>query len=293
MHSRPLLPDESKVVPISSTILLRLPGWRRIVISLLVIGLGLYSAQALQRIDQDLRVMYTEYTLAATDLAHVLADVMRYRTTIIRALEAPTQRDFERITASLPDQRVRILSAVNRFAAVGLRVSHGGRSESQDVQAVRVSLEAYFSAADQTLRLLRQIWRADSPQEAAELRNQAERHAADNAGVKLVEVTLALDRLLETVADVGKDLRGEGMGMVRITSMALLIGSFLVATLNLLINRPQMSPIPGQSTPFGPSTDPASAGRFAGAHGPLQDALSPEPSQQEKEEQSSSGPATA
>jgi hypothetical protein len=235
VRSRPLPPNESKVVPISSTSLLRLPGWQRIVVSLLVIGLGLFSAQALQRIDQDLRVTYTEYTLAATDLAHVLADIMRYRVTIIRALEAPTQRDFERITASLPDQRSRILSAVNRFAAAGLRVSHGGHSESRDVQAVRGSLDAYFSAADQTLRLLRQVWRAASPEGAAELRNQAEQHAADNAGVKLFETTLALDRLLETVADVGKDFHGEGMGVVRITSMALLIGSFLAAALNLLI----------------------------------------------------------
>lgn len=281
------------MVSIPSPIRLRLPGWRRIVISLLVIGLGLLSAQALQRIDQDLRVIYTEYTLAATDLAHVLADVMRYRVTIIRALEAPSQREFERITMTLPYQRVRILSAVDRFADAGLRVSHGGRSESQDVQAVRVSLDAYFSAADQTLRLLRQVWRADSPQEAAKLRNEAERHAADNAGAKLVEVTLALDRLLETVADVGKDLRGEGMGMVRMTSLALLIGSFLVATLNLLMNRPQTNPIPGQATPFGPSTDPASAGMGMGIHSLLQDARVPEPPQREKEERSSSGSATA
>ncbi len=241
MHSRPLPSDESKVVPISSTILLRLPGWRRIVISLLVIGLGLFSAQALQRIDQDLRVMYTEYTLAATDLAHVLADVMRYRVTIIRALEAPTAKEFERITMSLPEQRARLLRTVDRFAEAGSHVSHGGRSESQDVQAVRVSLDAYFSAADRTLSLLRQIWRARSPQEAAELRSQAERHAADNAGAKLVDVTLALDRLLEAVSEVGKDLRVEGAGVIKGTSLVLLVGSFMIAALNLLIRPSPMN----------------------------------------------------
>lgn len=248
------------MLAISSTILLRLPGWRRIVVSLLVIGLGLFSAQALQRIDQDLRVLYTEYTVAATDLAHVLADVMRYRTTIIRALESPTQRDFERITTSLPDQRVRILSAVERFSSADLRVSHGGRSESQDIQAVRVSLEAYFSAADQTLRLLRQVWRAGSPQEAAELRSQAERHAADNAGAKLVEVTLALDRLLETVADVGKDLRVEGAGVIKGTSLVLLLGSFLIAALNLLLR-----PLPMQQHQrrFSQTTEPSQGGTAA------------------------------
>jgi len=46
--------------------------------------------------------MYTEYTLGVTDLVHISADVMRYRNTIIRALEADRQKDFERITESLP-----------------------------------------------------------------------------------------------------------------------------------------------------------------------------------------------
>jgi hypothetical protein len=46
--------------------------------------------------------MYTEYTLGVTDLARISADVMRYRNTIIRALEADRQKDFERITESLP-----------------------------------------------------------------------------------------------------------------------------------------------------------------------------------------------
>lgn len=36
--------------------------------------------------------MYAEYTLGATDLAHISADVMRYQATIIRALEADSQK---------------------------------------------------------------------------------------------------------------------------------------------------------------------------------------------------------
>ena len=44
--------------------------------------------------------MYTEYTLGAADLAHISADVMRYRNTIIRSLEAENQKTFERITES-------------------------------------------------------------------------------------------------------------------------------------------------------------------------------------------------
>ena len=74
----------------------RMPGWRQVLISLLVAGLGWFAAQALQQVDRDLRILYTEYTVAATDLAHVLADVMRYRTTIIRALEMAQSKRVQR-----------------------------------------------------------------------------------------------------------------------------------------------------------------------------------------------------
>ena len=211
------------------------PLWRRLLISLLIAALGLLGAEALTQVDQDLRIMYTEYTLAAADLAHISADVIRYRTTIVRALEAPTRKDFERITSSLPDQRARIQHALDRYAAASLRVSRSGRSEPEDLQAVRESLDAYFSAASRTIDLLLRVWVAGSPQEAIELRSKAEVHAADNAGPKLIQVSLALDRLLETVADVAKDMRDEGSRTIRRTSAALIAGSFLIALLNLFL----------------------------------------------------------
>jgi len=90
------------------------PSLSQILISVLIIGLGFVGNRALSQVDQDLRIMYTEYTLAATDLAHISADIIRYRTTVIRALEAPSKKEFERITGSLPDQRARIQHAIDR-----------------------------------------------------------------------------------------------------------------------------------------------------------------------------------
>ena len=151
------------------------PAWTQILVSLLIAALGLMGARALSEVDQDLRIMYTEYTLGATDLAHISADVMRYRTIIVRSLEAPTQKDFERITKSLPDQRARIQHAVDRYAAATLRVSRSGRSEPEDIQSVRESLDAYFAAASRTIALLSQEWTAGSPHEAAELPHRERR----------------------------------------------------------------------------------------------------------------------
>ena len=84
------------------------PERPQLFISLLIAGLGWLSGQALSRVDQDLWIIYTEYQLGATDLAHISADVMRYRNTIIRDLEADSRKNFERITESLPAQRARI-----------------------------------------------------------------------------------------------------------------------------------------------------------------------------------------
>jgi len=214
------------------------PSLSQILISLLIVGLGFVGNRALGEIDQDLRIMYTEYTLAATDLAHISADIIRYRTTVIRSLEAPSKKEFERITGSLPDQRARIQHAIDRYAAASLRVSRSGRSEPQDLEAVRQSLDAYIAAANRTINLLVQLWGAGSLEDAAALRTKAELQAADNAGPKLIQVSLALDRLLETVAEVAKDMRDEGTKTIRTTSAILLIGSLLIACLNLVLGRP-------------------------------------------------------
>lgn len=213
------------------------PSASQLLISLMIAGLGWISGQALSQVDQDMRIMYTEYTLGAADLAHISADVMRYRNTVIRALEADSKKGFERITESLAGQRARIQHAVDRYAAAGLRVSRSGRSEPEDIEAVRKSLDQYFSVASTTIQLLTQEWNAASPAEAAVLRGKAEENAADSGGPKMIQVSLALDRLLETVADVAKDMRDEGTKTIRNTSALLVGGSFFIALLNLFLTR--------------------------------------------------------
>jgi len=231
--------------------LLPRPSWKQIAVSILIAGLGLVGARALSQVNQDITLMYAEYTLGATELAHISADVIRFRTTIIRSLEAQSRQDFERITSSLPEQRARIQHAIDRYAAASLRVSRSGRSEVDDLRAVKEGLDAYFQAASKTIGLMTQMWVAGTAQEAAALRKQAELHAADNAGPKLVQVSLALDRLLETVADVAKDMRDEGTQTLRDASLTLVTGSFLLALLNLFAGRSSEPARPAESPALG------------------------------------------
>lgn len=231
------------------------PGGAQILISLLIAGLGWLSGQALSQVDQDMRIMYTEYTLGAADLAHISADVIRYRNTIIRALEADNRKDFERITESLPIQRAKIQHAVDRYAAAGLRVSRSGRSEPEDIEAVRRSLDQYFSVASRTIDLLTQEWNAPLQSEREVLRRKAEEHAADNGGPKMIQVSLALDRLLDTVAEVAKDMRDEGTKTIQKTSVLVIGGSFFIAALNLLLTAPRKRDRAQDETEFHPVTE--------------------------------------
>jgi hypothetical protein len=203
-------------------------------VSGLVAGLGLLGAQALGRVDQDLRILYTEYTLAATNLAHTSSDLLRYRVTILRAIQAPTQKDCERILGSLPEQQARVQLAIEHYADASRRVGGGHPIDERDLQALRGSLASYFAAADRTRDLLARRWQASTPGQAAELRHQAELHAAEHAGPRLVEASDALERLLAGVAAVGKDMRDEGTDVIRTTSLVLLVGGLLIAALNLL-----------------------------------------------------------
>jgi hypothetical protein len=149
--------------------------------------------------------------------------------------------------------------AVDRYAAAGLRVSRSGRSEPEDIEAVRKSLDQYFSAASTTIDLLAREWSAPSPSERDRLRRLAEEHAADNAGPKMIQVSLALDRLLDTVADVAKDMRDEGTRAIQSTSIMLIGGSFFIALLNLFLTKAKTPgrPEDGSTEPVRTSTHAA------------------------------------
>lgn len=189
--------------------------------------------------DPDMRIMYTEYTLGAADLAHISADVMRYRSTIIRAVDADSKKDFEGITESLPIQRAKIQHAVDRYVAAELRVSRSGRSEPEDIEAVRRSLDQYSSVASRTIDLLTQVWNAPLQLNREALRRKAEEHAADNGGPKMNQVSLALDRLLDTDAEVAKDMRDEGTKTIQKTSVLVIGGRFFIAMLKLFLAAPR------------------------------------------------------
>jgi hypothetical protein len=69
------------------------------------------------------------------------------------------------------------------------------------------------------------------------LRDKAERHAAQDAGTKLIAVSFALDRLLEVVAEIGGDARKEAESVLRLATTTVIGISFVLALLVLFVHR--------------------------------------------------------
>ncbi|HEU4505695.1 MAG TPA: MCP four helix bundle domain-containing protein [Nitrospira sp.] len=211
--------------------------WTSVLISVLILASGVFGSQTLIRVDQDLRVIYAEYTLAATDLGHVNGELIRYRTSVIRAIEADTKEDFQRIVASLPQKHTRLNRAMERFVEA-TNASREGRMDARELtefKAVRESIEAYLTSSHQALSMMEQRWNVASGAEAQRLQDSARQYVAKDTGAKFINVTIELDRLLEVVASIAGEVRKEADASLRVATMAMIAVSLALALLVLTI----------------------------------------------------------
>lgn len=199
--------------------------WISVLISLLIVAGGWLGSQMLVRVDQDLRVIYVEYTLAATDLGHVNGELIRYRNSVIRAIEANTKDEFQRIVASLPQRQMRLKNAIERFVEATNDASFDTKTDVRtlaELKVVQENIEAYLSASRRALRLMEQGWNVVPPVEAERLQNAAKQFLAEDAGTKYMSVTIELDRLLEVVGELAGEVKKEADSTLRILTMVLI-----------------------------------------------------------------------
>jgi hypothetical protein len=194
------------------------------------------GSHTLIRVDQDLRVIYAEYTLAATDLGHVNGELIRYRTSVLRAIEADTQEEFQRIKASLPHKQERLDKAMKRFVDATNEASYGKRMDArelEEVKAVRERMEAYIVSSRQAIDMMEQRWSVLSASDAQRLQNAAKRFWAKEATVMFNNVTLELDRLLEVVAEIAGEVKKEADASLRVATFAIIAVSLALGLLVL------------------------------------------------------------
>ena len=199
---------------------------------------GWLGSKTLIRIDQDLRVIYAEYTLATTDLGHLNAELIRYRTSVIRAIETDNREEFHRIVASLPEKRMRVDQAIERFVAATNDASVGRRLDARELtelKAVQDKIAAYMTSSQNALQIMEKRWTIAQAAEAQGLQNRARQYLADDAGNKYMSVTVELDRLLEVVAGIASDVKKDADSTLRTVTLLLVTISLTLGILVLAI----------------------------------------------------------
>ncbi|HEX5744544.1 MAG TPA: MCP four helix bundle domain-containing protein [Candidatus Saccharimonadales bacterium] len=212
--------------------------WTSILISLLIVTSGMLGSRTLIRVDQDLRVIYAEYTLAATDLGHVNGELIRYRTTVLRAIEAGTKEEFHRIEASLQHKQERLNRAMKRFVDATNEASSGKRMDARElaeVKAVRERMDAYIASSHQAIERMEQRWSVASLAEAQRLQAAAKQYWANDSTIKFNSVTVELDRLLEVVAEIAGEVKKEADASLRIATVAVIAVSLALALVTLVV----------------------------------------------------------
>lgn len=212
--------------------------WISLVISLLIIGGGWIGAQTLMRIDQDLRVIYAEYTLATTDLGHLNGELIRYRTSVIRAIETDNNEEFHRILDSLPAKRIHINQAIERFIAATNDASVGrplDARELTELKALQDKIAVYMTSSQDALHIMEHRWDIAPGAEAQRLQDQARDYLAEDAGSKYMNVTVELDRLLEVVASIAGEVKREADSTIRVVTALLVCTSLVLGVLVLAV----------------------------------------------------------
>ena len=110
------------------------------------------------------------------------------------------------------------------------------------MKAVREKLEAYIVSSQHTIQLLEQRWRTSSRVDAQQLRSEAERQTAKDAGDKIIGVSLELDRLLEVIAGIASEVKKEGDSTLRVATIVLLGVSLAIASLAFAIPTRERAP---------------------------------------------------
>jgi hypothetical protein len=212
--------------------------WLSLLISLLIVALGWLGAHTLIRVDQDLRVIYAEYTLAATDLGHVSGELIRYRTSVIRAIEADRKEEFQRIMAALPQKRARVNNAMERFVEATNDTSFEKRMDARDLhelKTVQERINSYMSSSHRALELMEQRWNIVPDVEAYRVQNEAKEYLVNDAGTKYMGVTLELDHLLEVVGAIAGEVKKEADFTLRIETTVVIAASVLLGLLVLAV----------------------------------------------------------
>jgi methyl-accepting chemotaxis protein len=198
-------------------------------------------------VQDNFRMLYVGYTSAVIDLAHVRADLGRYRAFMLEAAGAPNKNEYEGAASKLGPIRESMDKAVADYGSRALRVSKSGRSEAEDLKKFKASLEDYFKTGAGIRGTLTDAFALPDPDMQQQMRNLAVTAARTDGAQKLNAASDKFDELLKTVGEVAKDLHEDGVSAAQSSKKVLLVGLILALLLaggiSFVIARSVVKPI--------------------------------------------------
>lgn len=197
--------------------------------------MGSLGINALSSLRENLRVVYADYTVAATDVAKAAAALAQYRNLGVVASGAKDQAECDRALREQMECSKTLSASMEAYAATVLRVSRSGRNESKDLDAFRTALKEYFEAAGEVSSTSRQAWDANTDEERVTLQNRARDLSLSKSGPALDKALAALRELVATISDVASDMNNDGQATATTGFWTLSAGTVTAIALSLLL----------------------------------------------------------
>ena len=223
----------------------------------LVLGMAVVAGsgwQGLNKIQQNVRVIYEEAVVLEADFGMVTTALLRYRNRVIQAVGAASVEDFKEFTGELTGLKDLAEQMLQSATQKLTQSSANSGDTAKQVAALQEALTAYWGLDKRTIDQTRASWNATAAADVERLRNAAKQNAFFTAGP-------ALDAAAQALSEIQGSLRQSAMGQYMAATEAgrtatrtlwtvLLISGMLAVILGLVIVRGVTVPVAHINTVF-------------------------------------------
>ncbi len=202
-------------------------------VSVLMISLGVLSANSLHRVTDKMRGMYVDYTVPGTQLAMFASKLTRYRANAINGLNYTDAHKIDEMIVTQARLRGEMDKILKDYGATNLTVTKDGRDERRAFEALQTNATAYLVAAERTLTLAREAAVATDPDQKAALHQQAAKNSSDDAGPKLLVAVRSFDEQAQIIADIAGEMDQAGAATAASATRLNVAGTILGVLLSM------------------------------------------------------------